>query len=74
MATKASQIGSAENVMIVQLDPLVQVNMNSQPSLVSAVWCVNQLNSPLKYPDAQMSDLNAKKDKETARPAQGSSE
>lgn len=37
VATKASQIGSAENVMIVQLDPLVQVNMNSQPSLVSGM-------------------------------------
>ena len=34
VATKRSQIGSAENVMIVQLDPLVQVTMNSQPSLV----------------------------------------
>ena len=35
VATTRSQIGSAENVMIVQLDPLVQVNMNSKPSLVS---------------------------------------
>ena len=64
VATKRSQIGSAENVMIVQLDPLVQVNMNSQPSPVC-----QSLNSPLKSPDAQMSDLNAQKDKETARPA-----
>ena len=37
VATRTSQIGSAENVMIVQLDPLVQVNMNSKPSLVSGL-------------------------------------
>ena len=58
LATRRSEIGSAENVMIVQLDPLVQVNINSQSG-----QSVNQLNSPVKYPDAQLSDLNARKTK-----------
>ena len=35
LARRRSEIGSAENVMIVQLDPLVQVNINSQSGRVS---------------------------------------